>query len=218
MTVESRTSWRAAEIYLWCVFCFYLHNRNVLIISNILFNFIGWKSSSRPWVTSNESITLKEQKQIYILFFISPKLFNFTFCWLFLHHDDIIRYGHGSCFGDKCLVVEHAQQPPKKTQPRLAVTAQSITPEKAIIIWYPPAGLPVLSVYVMVSMVTSFTHTVTQMDKILEATRRIVLDRLRQNPFYALNLNKGICVWLWREYCLSIGDFISLCWKTGIKQ
>lgn len=46
----------------------------------------------------------------------------------------------------------------------------------------------------MVSMVTSFTHTVTQMDKILEAARRIVLDRLRLNPFYALNLNKGICV------------------------
>lgn len=107
---------------------------------------------------------------------------------------------------------------PKKTQPRLTVTAQSITPEEAIIIWYPPAGVLVLSVYVMVSMVTSFTHTVTQMDKILEAARRIVLDRLRLNPFYALNLNKGICVWLWREYCHSIGDFISLCWKMGIKQ
>lgn len=36
------------------------------------------------------------------------------------------------------------------------------------------------------------------MDKILEAASCIVLDRLRMNPFYALNLNKGICVWLRR--------------------
>lgn len=88
------------------------------MISNIFFNvsnwFIGWNNSIRLWVTSNESITLKEQNQIYILFFIFPKLFSITFCWLCLHHNDIIRYEHSSCLGDKCLVVEHAQQPPKK--------------------------------------------------------------------------------------------------------
>lgn len=111
----------------------------------------------------------------------------------------------------------------QKTQPHLIVTAQSITPEEVVIMWYPAAGVLVLSVYVMVSMVTlvySFmhTHTVTQMDKILEAVRRIVLDRLRLNPFYALKLNNGICVWLWRGYFESTGDLICLCWKTRIKH
>lgn len=100
----------------------------------------------------------------------------------------------------------------QKSQPHLIVTAQSITPEEVAIMWYPAAGVLVLSVYVMVSMVTWFiplcTHTVTQMDKILEAVRRIVSDRLGLNPFYALNLNNDICVWLWRGYFESPADLI----------
>lgn len=48
------------------------------------------------------------------------------------------------------------------------------------------------------------------MDKILEVARRIVLDRLRLNPFYAVNLNKGICVWLCGEYFKSTADLIRL--------
>lgn len=55
----------------------------------------------------------------------------------------------------------------RKTQPHLIVTAQSITPEEVVIMRYPAAGVLVLSVYVMVSMVTlvySFMHTHSHTD------------------------------------------------------
>lgn len=108
----------------------------------------------------------------------------------------------------------------QKTRPHFTVTAQSITPEEVIIMRYWPAGVLVLSVYVMVSMVTMFffllffcffhLHAVTQMDRILEAARCIVLDRLEPCPCCALKWNKGICVWLWIEYSENSNNLI---WK-----
>lgn len=100
-----------------------------------------------------------------------------------------------------------------KKQPCLIVTSPKHYPrKKKLILWYPPSGVPLLSVLVMVSMVTvvcSFKHTSSgRWTAFLREARQIIWGRLTLIPFRALNSNEGICVWQWwgmnvTSFCLA---------------